>query len=107
MVGRLEIRGNLRAQYSDVYTPEAIAALEALAPLDAERKAVMTSRIERRAARARNTQRLAFLDPASTIPRTNIKVQEARDGRFAGSEIPDDLERQWIQGTGPAARPNS
>ena len=27
--------------------------------------------------------------------------------RFVGSEIPADLQRQWIQGTGPAARPNA
>src|SRR5207244_6920434 len=26
---------------------------------------------------------------------------------FIGSEIPADLQRQWIQGTGPAAKPNS
>src|SRR2546425_7179213 len=104
---RLEIRGNLQSQYADVYTPEALAALEALAPLDADRHAVMASRIDRRAARARTRQRLAFLDPEATIPRTSINVQDARDGRFVGSEIPGDLQRQWIQGTGPAARPNS
>ncbi|MFL5620962.1 MAG: malate synthase, partial [Gemmatimonadaceae bacterium] len=32
---------------------------------------------------------------------------EARDGRFDGGVIPDDLQRQWIQGTGPAARPRA
>jgi malate synthase len=67
----------------------------------------MASRIERRAARARHQQRIAFLDPESLIPRTRIRVQDARDGRFTGSEIPSDLRRQWIQGTGPAARPNA
>ena len=30
-----------------------------------------------------------------------------RDGNFIGSEIPRDLQRQWIQGTGPAARPGA
>ena len=34
-------------------------------------------------------------------------MQQARDGAFAGSEIPHDLQRQWIQGTGPAARPHT
>ncbi|MCH8127873.1 malate synthase, partial [candidate division KSB1 bacterium] len=29
------------------------------------------------------------------------------DGKFIGSEIPADLQRQWIQGTGPAAKPKS
>src|SRR5690606_11050268 len=41
------------------------------------------------------------------IPRTSITVADARAGRFTGSVIPDDLQRQWIQGTGPATRPNA
>src|SRR5438477_10463958 len=104
---RLEIRGNLETAYADVYTPEAVAALEALAGFDADRKAVMAARIERRAARARNQQRIAFLDPQATIARTKIKVQDARAGAFTGAEIPTDLQRQWIQGTGPAAKPHA
>jgi malate synthase len=104
---KLEIRSNLESVYPDVFTPEAIAALEALAGLDADRKVVMKGRIERRAARARSKQRIAFLDPQATIARTKIKVQDARDGNFVGSEIPKDLQRQWIQGTGPAAKPNA
>lgn len=104
---KLEIRGDLESAYADVFTPEAVAALEAVAGLDADRKAVMAARIERRAARARNEQRIAFLDPQTTIPRTRIKVQDARTGAFIGAEIPKDLQRQWIQGTGPAAKPNA
>src|SRR5438552_1122814 len=104
---KLEIRGNLETAYADVFTPEAVAALEALAGLDADRKAVMAARIERRATRARNQQRIAFLDAQGTIARTKIKVQDAREGAFIGSEIPKDLQRQWIQGTGPAAKPNA
>src|ERR1051326_5532989 len=103
----LEIRGNLKNEYRDVFTDEAIAALNALAHLDKDRKQLMASRIERRAARFKNKQRLTFLDPQSTIGRTKIKVQDARDGNFVGTEIPKDLQRQWIQGTGPAAKPNS
>src|SRR5213080_4047698 len=104
---KLEIRGNLEGAYSDVFTPEVVATLEALAGLDADRKALMTARIERRAERARNQQRIAFLDPQATIARTKIKVQDARAGAFIGTEIPRDLQRQWIQGTGPAAKPNA
>src|SRR5262245_44190492 len=107
MAGRLEIRGGLQSEYGDVYTDEALAALNALASLDKDRQAVMRARIERRNARARDKQRIAFLDPNSTIARTKIKVQDARDGNFVGREIPLDLQRQWIQGTGPAARPNT
>jgi malate synthase len=103
----LEIRGNLAEAYADVFTPEAIAVLEALAGFDTDRKAVMAARIERRAARARARQPIAFLDPQALIARTSICVQAARDGTFAGSEIPADLQRQWIQGTGPAARPGA
>ena len=103
----LQIRGTLEATYPDVFTPEVLAALAALAPLDADRKAVMKARIARRAARVRDRQRIAFLDPQLVVPRTQIKVQDAREGRFIGSEIPADLRRQWIQGTGPAARPGA
>ncbi len=103
----VEIRTGLREKYSDVYTPEALHAIEALAAFDDDRKQVMTSRTERRAARYREHQRMTFLDPDATIPGTDIRVQDARDGNFVGSEIPHDLQRQWIQGTGPAAKPNA
>ena len=84
MSGKLEIRGNLENDYKDVFTKEAVAALEALAGFDTDRKAVMASRTERRAARARNKERIDFLDPNATIARTKIKVQDARDGAFIG-----------------------
>jgi len=103
----LEIRGALAGTYPDVFTPAALDALEVLAPLDAERKRLMTARIARRAARARAGERITFLDPQAIIGGSTIRVQDARDGHFAGSEIPRDLERQWIQGTGPAARPGA
>jgi malate synthase len=84
-----------------------MAALEALAHFDADRKALMTARTQRRLARARDKKKIAFLDPKATIGRTAITVQDARDGKFVGSAIPADLQRQWIQGTGPAAKPNA
>src|SRR5206468_1209660 len=104
---KMEIRGNLESAYADVFTPEAVAALEALAGLDADRKAVMAARIARRAVRARDRQRIAFLDPHATVARTTITVQDARAGAFTGAEVPRDLRRQWIQGTGPAAKPRA
>ena len=67
----------------------------------------MAKRIALRAARAREGRRIEFLDPDSTIPRTSIRVADARAGRFEGTEIPPDLRRQWIQGTGPATKPRS
>lgn len=103
-MARLEIRGNLANQYPDVFTAQVLDALEALASLDDDRKALMTARITRRARRGAERQRIAFLDPAATIGRTGVTVQQARDGDFVGSEVPHDLKRQWIQGTGPAAK---
>ncbi len=103
----VQIRANLASIYSDVFTSEAVAALNALIRFDADRKSVMAARIERRSTRARDKQRIRFLDPGEYIPRTRVTVQDARDGHFIGSEIPPDLRRQWIQGTGPAARPNA
>ena len=67
----------------------------------------MQARIERRAERERSKKRVSFLDPESFIPRTKIKVKDAREGKFEGAIIPADLQRQWIQGTGPAAKPNA
>jgi len=103
----LQIRDHLRGDYDDVYTPEALAALEALAGFNREVKALMAARIERRARRFRNRETIGFLDPDDTIARTGISVRDAREGKFVGAEIPEDLKRQWIQGTGPGAKPNA
>src|SRR5262245_32448363 len=103
----LEIRAHLDEDYADVYTPAARDAMEALAALDIDRRELMEARIRRRAERLRSGQRIQFLDADAFIPRTAITVRDAREGRFQGSAIPPDLERQWIQGTGPAAKPHA
>ncbi len=103
----ITIRDNLNETYPDVYTAEVLSALAALAPFNQRIKAVMAARMERRANRRQTQTRITFLDPASTIPGTDINVQDARDGKFEGAVIPADLQRQWIQGTGPAAKPNA
>jgi malate synthase len=104
---RLEIREGLLDSYADVLTAEVRDALEALAPFDDDRRALMSQRIARRAARARDRQPISFLDANATIGRTSLRVSDARNGRFEGSEIPPDLTRQWIQGTGPGAKPGT
>lgn len=104
---KLRVRDNLLTDYSDIYTPEAMAALETLAVFNREQKALMAKRIARRSRRFRDRERIGFLDPQATIGRTNIKVQDVRHGKFVGPEIPTDLERQWIQGTGPGAKPDA
>ena len=84
-----------------------LTALEFLSRFNLEQKELMDRRMQRRLTRIRVGQPLNFLDPESIIPRTNIRVADAREGRFRGSDIPDDLQRQWIQGTGPAAKPKA
>ena len=67
----LEIRGNLENAYADVFTPEAVAALETLAGLDNDRKDVMSARIGRRAGRARHGKGWSVMScglPAFLIP---------------------------------------
>ena len=105
--GRLFLRGGLQRLYPDVLTPAALDALEALAPFNRERQRLMRERIDRRTLRAREQRPIAFLRPEGLIPRTNLTVAQARAGQFEGSEIPRDLERQWIQGTGPATKPRA
>ncbi|HUQ86952.1 MAG TPA: hypothetical protein VM096_05295, partial [Vicinamibacterales bacterium] len=103
----LEFRKTVRADYPDVITDDAVRVMEALTRFDIARKQIMAARIERRAQRARKGERIGFLDPNGVIARTSITVKDARAGNFVGAEIPRDLKRQWIQGTGPAARPGA
>ena len=101
------IRDNLREEYNDIYTVEALNALTAMAHFNKDVKELMDKRIKRRFERQENKTRITFYEPESLIPRSTIKVQDARDGKFEGSVIPEDLQRQWIQGTGPAAKPHA
>lgn len=107
MNARLFVRDGLVPQYQDVLTPAALDALEALAPFNRERQRILAERSARREKRFQEGRRIEFLDPGATIGRTQIKVADARAGKFEGSAIPHDLQRQWIQGTGPAARPRA
>src|SRR5687768_12180017 len=104
---RVEYRAGVRDRYPDVFTGPAQAALDALAPLNRDRLAIMNARTQRRAERARDKRRIDFLDPDAKTGRTGIRVGDAREGKFLGGAIPKDLERQWIQGTGPATRPRA
>lgn len=103
----LEIRDGVLEEYADVLIPAVLDALRALAPLDRRRLELMAARIERRRARAGQGRRIGFLDPDDTIPGTDLTVRRARQGDFEGGEIPHDLERQWIQGTGPGTKPRA
>ena len=106
MGNTLELRSTTQ-RYPGLFSPAVLGAMEALAWLNAERRSVMAARVARRADRIRHHTRIEFLPPDSLIPRTSIRVQDARDGNFEGSEIPPDLRCQWIQGTGPATKPQA
>lgn len=106
-MSHLEIHSDLAQTYQDIFTPETIGVMNAMAGFNEDRRQFMNDRIQRRSARAHDKQRIEFLDAGAHIGRTGIKVQDARDGAFIGPEIPPDLQRQWIQGTGPAAKPNA
>jgi len=104
---RLALRANVQRQYEDILTPEAVAALEALAPLNARRRELMQASLDRRAARQRERARITFLEPGTRLGGSDLTAAQAREGSFEGGSIPADLERQWIQGTGPATRPQT
>jgi malate synthase len=106
MLPHLTINGNLKNDYSDIYTPEALEAIAVLGRFNKEIRYAMDERLKRRRGRQEQKKGIEFLDPQSLIPRTHIRVDDARLGRFEGALIPADLQRQWIQGTGPAAKPN-
>ena len=103
----IELRADLKSQYGDIFPYEVIESLNTLATLNEPRKVLMQQRIQRRTKRAEIGEKISFLSPESTINGTNIKVNEARRGKFVGSVIPKDLARQWVQGTGPGAKPNT
>src|SRR4030095_12893604 len=107
MTRRLDYHESILKAYPEVYSPAALDALEVLAPLNRDQHELMARRIARRLTRERDRQRIAFLDPQAVIPRTGIRVQDARDGNFDGSEIPPDLMGQRIKGTGLATPPRA
>ncbi len=103
----INLAAEARSGYPDIYTSEALEALEALSGLDTRRHELMTERIARRSRRARAAEPIEFLPQDAIIDGTSITVADARAGRFEGAVIPHDLQRQWIQGTGPATKPRA
>ena len=106
-MSQLIFQPDLLKSYQDVYTPEVIDALESLASLNQQQKRLMDARNRRRAIRIAEKQYLDFLPENTEIGPEKLLVSDIRTGRFASSIIPHDLQRQWIQGTGPAAKPNA
>ncbi len=106
-LGRLNIRNGLVEKYEDVLNPAALESIAALASLNVDRQRLMRDRMDRRLQRMRDRKYIEFLANDVRIPRTNITVKEARAGQFDGGVIPKDLERQWVQGTGPGTKPGA
>lgn len=99
----IEIANN----YPDILNADALAALDKLAVLNGERIALMEKRNRRRQRRFASQERITFLQSDGNIGGSQISVADARAGKFSGPRIPMDLQRQWIQGTGPAAKPDN
>jgi malate synthase len=98
---------SLLTGYPDLFTRDVVSALNALASFDEARQALMRAHLDRLADRAKTGTKHEFADPDVHIGGTTLTVQNAREGKFAGCEIPHDLRRQWIQGAGPAAKPHA
>jgi malate synthase len=106
-MSQLHILPERLLSHPDIYTDEVLKALEALAFLNDQQKALMTKRMSRRAQRIEKKEAPNFLEDIDIIGPEKLKVADIRKGAFECSEIPQDLKRQWVQGTGPAARPHS
>ena len=103
----LMLPDEIAKDYPDVLNTKALTALEKMAELNPERVALMEKRNNRRRQRFAHQERITFLKSDRVIDGTHITVADARAGKFSGPQIPEDLQRQWIQGTGPAAKPGA
>ncbi|MEO9803808.1 MAG: malate synthase [Reichenbachiella sp.] len=106
-MSQLYINPDRLLAFPDIYTDEVLGALEAMAPFNEKQKALMEERNQRRAKRIANKELPKFLSDDDRIGSEQLLVSDIRSGNFECSTIPDDLQKQWIQGTGPAAKPNA
>lgn len=104
---RLILPDDIKESYPDVLNTDTLKVLKEMAQLNGERIALMEKRSKRRSQRFSDGERISFLNEKDTIEGTEIIVADARAGKFSGPVIPHDLQRQWIQGTGPAAKPGA
>lgn len=106
-MSKLYINPERLLAYPDIYTDDVLRALEALSHLNKKQKEMMNLRNQRRSERIANKTLPDFLPATQRIGPQELLVSDIRKGKFESSHIPDDLKRQWIQGTGPAAKPNA
>ncbi len=106
-MNKIHIEAKLKDEFGDILTPEVLKALVEMSVHNDKIHDLMQQRMNRRKQRIKNGEVISFLDPKSTIAGTDLLVWKVRKGNFEGAEIPEDLQCQWIQGTGPAARPGA
>lgn len=103
----LLFRSEITDSYRDILSEKILETLDTMAELNDERLAIMKKRYNRRRQRFESQEKITFLDNDAIIDGTTLSVADARAGKFSGPQIPEDLQRQWIQGTGPAAKPKA
>ena len=96
----LEFRKTVKADYPDVFTADALRALDALAPLDARRKSLPPARIHPRADRATGRNPSSFFTPSAPPGSTSITARAAPVGRWRGAGT---QAGQWRRGWAFAA----
>ena len=104
---KLLFSDELLKAYPDVLNTDTLKTLAHMASLNGECIDLMKKRYDRRKQRFENKEQITFLEKNGIIRGTDITVADARAGNFSGPLIPEDLQRQWIQGTGPAAKPDA
>ncbi len=109
MASKLEIRGGLVRAYPDVYTPEALAALEALAPFEARppRGDGDADRAARSRGRASGGRSSSSTPDAGHPAHRPHRCATPAPATSTGARSRPTSQRQWIQGTGPATKPHA
>jgi malate synthase len=87
-MSQLHILPERLLSHPDIYTDEVLKALEALAFLNDQQKALMTKRMSRRAQRIEKKEAPNFLEDIDIIGPEKLKVADIRKGAFECSEIP-------------------
>ena len=88
--GPLCLREGVLANYRDVLSPAALETMSVLAPLEGRRRALMRSRIERRARRQRERERITFLPADATIGGTAITPVAPHNLNVRPIVVPDN-----------------
>jgi malate synthase len=90
----VEIRGPVKGRAQDILSPEALAFV---ARLQREFGSTREALLKRRA------ERQAELD-AGALPDFLTETQQVRDGDWKVGPAPHDLQKRWVEITGPAER---